>query len=59
MNTLDKKDQYIKELVTNFQTHIELCNTNFIKYSQHFAKAADKQSKGIDELIKRIKELEK
>lgn len=59
MGKLDKKDEYIKSLIIDFQGHVELCNTNFIKNSQHVAKMADKQAKAIDKLVKRVTTLEK
>lgn len=61
MSSLDKKDErltikddYIKGLIVDFQSHVEMCNTNFIKHSQHTVKAMAKQTQTLDTLVKLI-----
>ena len=50
MKSLDKKDVEIKELITSFQGHVEICNTNFLKYSDHFSKVSGKQIQAMNKL---------
>ena len=50
METIHRKDNKIEELVNNFQRHIELCNTNFIKNSQHVVKSVNQQIKTLEKL---------
>lgn len=59
MNALDRKDQYIQKLIEEFQAHVELCNTNFMKSSQMVARGAEKQAKAIDSLLKQVNSIQK
>jgi len=59
MKKLDEKDEYIKGLIKDFQDHVEICNANFMKFGDHFSKIADKQTKAIENLIKKVASLEK
>ena len=54
MASIDKKDEYLKGLISTFQNHVEMCNTNFINSSALVAKNSDKQAKAINLLIKKI-----
>lgn len=54
MQSLDKKDVEIKELITSFQGHVEICNTNFLKYSDHFSKVSGKQIQAMNKLTSSV-----
>ena len=52
MKTISAKDDYIKQIITEFQKHIELCNTNFMNTNittNEFMKA---QTDSMNKLIK-------
>jgi len=59
MSAIDKKDEYLKSLINDFQTHVEMCNTNFIKSSETVSEAARKQAEAINTLLARIEKLKK
>lgn len=54
MQALDKKDEYIKNLIELFQSHVELCNKNFIESSKMVTKSSDKQTQAIQLLLEKI-----
>jgi len=59
MAAIDKKDEYLKTLIDDFQTHVEMCNTNFIKSSSLVSESSLKQAEAINLLIRRVTDLEK
>ena len=52
--TLTKKDDYIKELIIQFQGHVEMCNTNFLLSSTRLSKSSERQTKTLDKLVKML-----
>jgi hypothetical protein len=55
--SLDKKDAYIKEMISEFQNHVEICNNNFMKFGDHFAKISGKQTQALNNLITKVEGL--
>jgi hypothetical protein len=53
----DKKDEYIRGLIGDFKNHVELCNTNFMKFGDHFAKVSGKQTRAVERLIREVEKL--
>ena len=56
MKKLDSKDQDNKDAITEFRTHVEICNTNFIKINEHTVKIMRQQSKAFDSLTTKLGE---
>lgn len=61
MKSLDRKDEVLnqkdvemKKLIEDFQGHVEICNTNFMKYSEHFSKVSGKQLKAMSALTSSV-----
>ena len=59
MKTLSGRDEYLKGLIVNFQTHVEMCNSNFIRVTEHVTKVSEKNTRVIETLLKRVQQLEK
>lgn len=47
---LEKKNVRIEGLIRDFQSHIEICNTNFIKNSQQVVKVTTQHSRTIEKM---------
>ena len=58
MGTLDRKDQYIEDLIKEFQSHVEICNSNFVKFGDRFSKISGKQTIALNNLIEKIENLD-
>lgn len=59
MKTLSGKDEYIKQIILDFQKHIEVCNTNFMNTNittNEFMKA---QTDSMNKLIKILQQRNK